>query len=458
MKKLLVALPLVAGASWAGTTYYAGNQSRTAYDELIAQLQELKPLVVESESYESGFMKSVAYTAFKDSSKPDAPTLLRLRHDIDHSSVAVNKSGARVGSSVVTTTLVIDDLATEVKKAVAAGFPDSTPFVLTTKIGLMGSATNDLKLNPYNHTITHDSGSTAKVTFVGGDYHLSHKGDNVILSGQAGETVVTVKDEYGMPEGEITIGASTTAADMVRFGPGLYDGTSMHEFANVDIQSHGEGINVKMRQVAFDTESDITGDVIDSHVGISIADLDAPIPLNSAALTFSVDGVPTKGMEEYFEKASALSYVEQMTTMDPAFLLEMLDAYKGMFAPGVEMGYEVKTTNDGGKIDGAFKVKFVGDGSATGYDNVVTIGDAIRTLKSSINLYGDADAVNMTPLAGLMMMSPEAEQFIIVDETSYRMDAILEDFNVDVNGSPFPLQLMMGEMADMPISMFTGGM
>ena len=30
MKKLLFALPLLAGASWAGTTYYAGNQTQPA--------------------------------------------------------------------------------------------------------------------------------------------------------------------------------------------------------------------------------------------------------------------------------------------------------------------------------------------------------------------------------------------------------------------------------------------
>jgi len=32
MRKLLLALPLVAGASWAGTTYYSSSQSEPAYD------------------------------------------------------------------------------------------------------------------------------------------------------------------------------------------------------------------------------------------------------------------------------------------------------------------------------------------------------------------------------------------------------------------------------------------
>ena len=48
MKKLLAVLPLVAGASWAGTTYYSGSQTRDAYDQLLAQLGQISSFAVEN--------------------------------------------------------------------------------------------------------------------------------------------------------------------------------------------------------------------------------------------------------------------------------------------------------------------------------------------------------------------------------------------------------------------------
>jgi len=50
MKKLLLALPVVAGVSWAGTSYYAGVEAESAYDQLLTQGFVLEPLVFEKES------------------------------------------------------------------------------------------------------------------------------------------------------------------------------------------------------------------------------------------------------------------------------------------------------------------------------------------------------------------------------------------------------------------------
>ena len=129
MRKLLLALPFVAGASWAGTTYYAGSQTEPAYERLISQLNEFKPFTVESEEYQAGFLQSVAVTRVMDSAGPDAKLLFRLKHVINHSPLGVNDNGARIGSSVIRTTLLADPDNTGMA-TVISGFSGQEPFCL----------------------------------------------------------------------------------------------------------------------------------------------------------------------------------------------------------------------------------------------------------------------------------------------------------------------------------------
>jgi len=53
-KLLLGALPLVAGASWAGTTLYSGSQSEDAYAQLVQQLDQMSGYSVKQEAWEPG--------------------------------------------------------------------------------------------------------------------------------------------------------------------------------------------------------------------------------------------------------------------------------------------------------------------------------------------------------------------------------------------------------------------
>jgi len=66
MKKLLLAVPViagVAGASWAGTTFYSGNESRAAYERVIADLNDTLGLAMVTNEYVPGFLSSEATTA-----------------------------------------------------------------------------------------------------------------------------------------------------------------------------------------------------------------------------------------------------------------------------------------------------------------------------------------------------------------------------------------------------------
>ena len=106
MKSLIVALPLIAGATWAGTSYFAGAQSEAGYDQFLSQTNAANFLTFEKESFEQGLTTSKAVTVVKESSAPDAEVLFRLAHDINHSSVQLNDNSPSVGTATIRTTLV----------------------------------------------------------------------------------------------------------------------------------------------------------------------------------------------------------------------------------------------------------------------------------------------------------------------------------------------------------------
>ena len=116
MKNLLLALPLIAGVSWAGTTLYSGAQTQPAYNRLLAQLNNSKILAVKSVEYEAGFTSSTAITEVRlNNSKTDERVY--LQHKISHSPVSMVPENARFGAAKIVTTLMVDKFEDEDTKA-----------------------------------------------------------------------------------------------------------------------------------------------------------------------------------------------------------------------------------------------------------------------------------------------------------------------------------------------------
>ena len=111
MRKVLLALPLVASASWAGSTYYAGSQAQPAYEKLLADLNQAASgmFILESASYSAGFTESSAITNVK-LLHIEEPVIFQLQHSINHSPVGTDPEGARFSASSITTTINADSL------------------------------------------------------------------------------------------------------------------------------------------------------------------------------------------------------------------------------------------------------------------------------------------------------------------------------------------------------------
>ena len=146
-KRLLLALPFIAGASWAGTTYISSINTQDAYQQLLTQLSALQPFNFENESYQEGFLYSSAVTIVKGHAFDGTEILFRLKHDIDHSFVALDETGTHVGSTRITTYLIQEDLPVEAQQFIQQHMTNAAPFTLHTEVGFNGDIVNHFELN-----------------------------------------------------------------------------------------------------------------------------------------------------------------------------------------------------------------------------------------------------------------------------------------------------------------------
>lgn len=438
MKKLLAVLPLVAGASWAGTTYYSGSQTRDAYDQLLAQLGQISSFAVENESYTSGFMKSSAITTVKTSDKDDAEIVFRLSHEIDHSPIGFNDGAARVSASNILTTLLIDP-DSDVGKTFSELFGDEEPVVLSSSVGFNGKTLNELRTAPIN--IAGDDGS---FTINESLHEFSFDPDGKLIgSGELGELA------FSSAEGDnFTASAITHAFDLNWIQTGVFTGSSTVAMDTASlVQSNGMVIG--LNKVTYEQLAKSSNGTIAYDQTIDIADLESPIDLKTLAVSNSISGLKLEAIQQAQELSNKLM-LEDADSANDTLLAELGNVYKSLIGKGASLSYGLGFTNSGGAADAEVSLTFKGDDSANGMDNLATVGDLIHALQASLKVDADAAALESTPLA-MLLYSPQASQVLVNENGKYTANITLDEAIVDINGQPLSLALMLQGPMEMPL-------
>ena len=438
MKKLLAVLPLVAGASWAGTTYYSGSQTRDAYDQLLAQLGQISSFAVENESYTSGFMKSSAITTVKTSDKDDAEIVFRLSHEIDHSPIGFNDGAARVSASNILTTLLIDP-DSDVGKTFSELFGDEEPVVLSSSVGFNGKTLNELRTAPIN--IAGDDGS---FTINESLHEFSFDPDGKLIgSGELGELA------FSSAEGDnFTASAITHAFDLNWIQTGVFTGSSTVAMDTASlVQSNGMVIG--LNKVTYEQLAKSSNGTIAYDQTIDIADLESPIDLKTLAVSNSISGLKLEAIQQAQELSNKLM-LEDADSANDTLLAELGNVYKSLIGKGASLSYGLGFTNSGGAADAEVSLTFKGDDSANGIDNLATVGDLIHALQASLKVDADAAALESTPLA-MLLYSPQASQVLVNENGKYTANITLDEAIVDINGQPLSLALMLQGPMEMPL-------
>lgn len=444
MKKLLLAIPLVAGASWAGATFYTGSQTQSAYDKLLVQLNDYKPFTLVNESYTSGLVSSRAITKVMDSSAPDAQVLFRLQHDIQHSPIGVNEGNLRVSAANIKTTLVRDQSIPESVSQFMEGFTDAEPVQINTAVGFDGKTVNQFLISAYEHDY-----EDVQVRFNGVDYTANVDGDVFIGEGTVGELVVSGDD------GQMRLSPGKIATNLTRIGKHVFSGSYGVEFDKLSIDANDMPFDIALQEIALTSDSDVDNDSLNTAAKFAIGNIDAPIPLNSASLEVALDRLSIAGMQDYVDAISQISLTSAAMGSDVDDLQVVLDAYKSLITPGLGLNYTIKATNDGGDAELAYGLNVIEKTSphfpAGGLTSVETVRDALNIIELNARLDADAAALDMTP-AAMFLLSPQAQQVIVSDGVSYKADVQLSNLIVNINGNPMSLELMIGEMLDTPLS------
>ena len=441
MRKLLLALPLVASASWAGTTYYAGTQTQPAYDKLISQLNEFKPFTVESEQYNAGFLTSTAITKVMNSAGPDAKTLFRLQHVIEHSPVGVDGNGARVGASTIHTTLMVDEYSQEVVDALAS-FDNSQPFEIFTRVGMSGEVTNDLLINSFSVSL-----EGTEASFEGGKYTITSNDTGAISGSGTLDAIVLTEDEV-----EYTVSASEGKFDLQRLGTGIHSGSGSFNIPAIEFIAKDSGMNVKLTDIELNSDSSMEGELMNSKVLMKAGSIDSPLDINSASYEVEISGLSMQGMQGYVDSMKNVPLVGADSEEMDSMMATAIDAYQALISPGTGFGISLAMNNSGGDIETSFDATFKGDGSNSGYESVATIRDLASVLALRLQLNADETALNATP-AAMLMMHPMAQEYLVYDGNSYVADIKAEDLILDVNGNPQSLEDMFGGILSMPLDL-----
>ncbi|MGQ7844305.1 DUF945 family protein [Granulosicoccus sp. 3-233] len=445
MKKLLLAVPLVAGASWAGASWYSGTQTQSAYDQLLTQLNELKPFTLVNESYGGGLTRSHAVTQVLDSASADAKVLFRLQHEIDHSPVGVDGGAVRVGAATIRTTLLRDGSLPEVLVEFLSGFTEAEPFVVDTQVGFDGHIDNHLQVSPYRFL---ENGTS--VDFGGVDYSVSVSGDAVSGSGILGAF------EWARAGNALHLSPGKIRTELTRISQSVYSGSHGVDFDTLSIRAEDDmNLQATLGSIGFHGDTTVDGDLLSSQSRMSVGRIDSLLPINAFSLETAVTKLSIEGIEHYVDTISQVSLTDAMFSDDEEITRRILDAYAPMIGPGTGVDVALGFSNDGGDASLAYGISMIDETAAAypvnGLASIVTLRDLLNAVTLEAHLDADVAAIDQTPL-GMFMMSPQAQQIIVADGVSYKSDMTLSELIVDINGKPLALEMMLGDKLDTPLA------
>jgi len=449
MKKLLLALPLVAGASWAGSTYYSAAQTEAAYTRLLEQLNTRTNgvFVLKSTEYEGGVMESTAVTEVRSTEKTGEDFQFFLKHKINHSLVSVDPDNARFGAASIVTTLLVDDSYSDEAKAFMESFDTGEPFVATTEVAVDGATNSEIKINALDHSdgdAAIKSGGTIINMVTTADGNVTGEGttsDFLFSEGEqktADMSNLTMKFNMSKLEGEETL------------SPYFYDANFELTMDESKIVDNGEQVAL-IEGVRYVISQDLSSDEPSANFNMGVASLavDA-IPLESFDVDLALTGFSITEMmanEAFFKEMQSVDKPEELL-----FSAKGIELLRATFKPDTKMAIKLDAKSTEGDGNAAVDLWFTGNGSDDGYTGMATTGDLAKSIAGSASIDIDKAAIMLTPLGG-MLEHPMAQAYVTVTEDKVMMNANLDQLVLKVNEQMIPLEMMAGDMMNMPLEM-----
>ncbi|MFK7996700.1 MAG: DUF945 family protein [Granulosicoccus sp.] len=442
MKKLIIALPFVAGAAAiAGTSQYSGSQTESEYHELLAQLNRQLHLVFVNERYDSGMIKSSAVTKVMTSRSADAELLFRLQHDIEHAPLRMGTEGMNLGTVSINTQLLED---TSGSQEFAAWFANSTPFTIKTDVKYTGEIINQVRINALEIS---DEG--VDLNWSGLQFDSKTQNGATVGEGSLGTWMFNDENSGGV----INVESGQLNLDVQHHGDNIYTGDSTVTFDSVSVSSPDIPVPVALSRFELYSGTDMEGEVMNGNTRISLKGIDSPLPLQNASMDIEMEGLVVEGMRRYNDLVVAATSDPDSNMDDSVFLESIAGALADMVGPGSALRYAIDLGNAEGDVNADIRLG-VKEASADGMSenalkNVVTGRDLLNVITLNGSLNADVAALAGTPV---MMMLGGVGEFVTVTDESILSEVSLEGTTLNVNGVEMPLDILSGGMLDVPFS------
>ncbi len=447
MKKLVLALPLIAGASWAGTTLYSGAQTQPAYERFLEQMNSTRILVFESKNYDAGFMKSTAVTEVRFNDEDSQEVLFTLNHKISHSPVRMVPESARFGAANIVTTLALDKIKNDEQRDFLTSFDTGEPFVITTDVAMDGTTTSEIKINAVENmgeeaVITSSAATVNLLTGAEGNMKGNGELSKLLITDNSNErgevSDLTFQFDMDKLEGETSL---------AKFFYNINLKANVAEAKIVDNSTDEPLAIVKDIYYGMDQKLADKEPYVNFSMGVNSIATDA-IPLRSLDLKSAVTGFQVKALianADYFAGITSSDEPDKLL-----FTGKGLEIIRATFPPDTRITIDATADTLDGAIDAKIKLWFAGNGSPDGYTGMVTVGDLAKAFAATININADKSAIIASPL-GELLGHPFALLYLNITDDKVILNASLDRLSLLVNGQTLPLELMAGEMLTVPL-------
>jgi len=204
-----------------------------------------------------------------------------------------------------------------------------------------------------------------------------------------------------------------------------------------------------IKGVSYILNQDLSSDEPSANFSMGIENLEIEaVPLESADLAVALTGFSIEDLianESFFNELKNVKDPEELM-----FSGKGLELVRATLKPDTKMAIKLDATSSEGDGNAAVDLWFTGNGSDDGYTGMATAGDLAKSIAGTAVIDVDKAAIMMTPLGG-MLEQPMVQAYLTVTEDKVSLNANLDKLVLKLNEQIIPLELMAGDMLNMPL-------
>jgi len=427
MKRILIAFPLLAGASGAasvaGTSQFAGSQTKIYYDELLVDLNATFGWQFINERYDIGLTHSQAVTRVMGC---DAVELFSLHHDISHAALSYTHDGLALGSVNINTSLHEQQVFSD---EIMSIFGKADPFQLFTQVSFNGDIRNSLTINDI-----HYKNDDIQISWTGLTLQAVRNGRKVDGGGSLGSLVISEESTGSL----VSTQASHFDFDLNHQGSWVYTGDSKLRINGLTLVDRNLPAPVVVGSVQFASSSGISAAIIDGVVQMDVNSVHSPWAIDNAFVKWGFGGVKLEGLY-------------QLTSANTFSLASPGNVLSAMFEPGAFVKNTVSLAGGDGELNAGLKVGLKQDNvNAKALPTIATGRDLLDWLIFEADFKADAPIMANSPLAQLLGSGPLNDHFTVKNKL-VSSTVELDGTSLLVNDAVLPLEFMSHGLLDAPL-------